>query len=362
MKDHPGLVGLLARTSALGRPRNRRILIVVLLAICAALSLYPRQYRAAVSLTPSDPTSLGLSGTLGQLDAVNTVFGNQAAIEVSLKVARSLFVRQIVAQDLNLAKRLNMTPTEVDRWLDRSVTIRSLRGGILQFEMKSRNPALAKEVVGAFADAVRAQLGKIARRQTAYKREILVQLVQQASGRLDVAQAAYDNFRLQSRYSRPQAAIEAIGERIPMLEETLKAKEVQLSAARQFATDENMMVRQILAEMAALRAQLAQAKATRPTEPNSVGRVVRESTQVRKLERELNLAQSLYDNYKKFLQGTSVEDLTSTANVRVLEPAYVDTARQINLLPAMLGLMILLIGLAVEFYQLRPPVRRGEPA
>jgi hypothetical protein len=350
------MVGTLSHTRLLGRPWPRRALLILLLLICAALTLFPERYRAAVSLTPSDPSSLGLSGTLGQLGAVNSVFGNQAAVEIALKVARSTYVRRTVAARLKLSERLAKSPIETDRWLERKVEIRSLRGGIMQFEMKHADADFARTVVGAFAEAVREQLARVARNQTAYKRDILVTLVDQASDRLTRAQYAYDTFRLQTRYSQPQAAIEAIGERIPVLEATIKAKEVQLNSARQFATDENMSVRQIIAEIAALRQQLAQARATTPNEPNSVGRVVRESTQAEKLRRDLDLAQSLYDNYKRFLQGTSVEDLTSTANVRILEPPYVDTKRQLNLLPLALGLLIGLLGLAIEFYQLRPPV------
>jgi tyrosine-protein kinase Etk/Wzc len=354
-------VASLAHSPLFRRPWRRRAIIAALTALCFLLALFPQKYRAAVSLTPTDPGSLGLSGTLGQLGAVNSVFGNQTAVEVSLKVARSRYARAIVEKRLNLADRLAKSPLATDRWLDDNVDVRALRGGIIQFEIELSDAKFAREIVAAYADAVREQLATIARNQTAYKRKILVELVEQASDRLAAAQSAFDVFRLQTRYSAPQAAISAIGERIPEYEKMLKSKEVQLSAARQFATDDNLAVRQILAEITALRQQLAQARSTSPIEPSSVGRVVQESTKADKLRRDLDLAQGLYDSYKRYLQGTSVEDLTSTATVRVLEPAYVDTARQYNLLPMALGILVLLFGIAIELYGLRPPVGdRGE--
>jgi uncharacterized protein involved in exopolysaccharide biosynthesis len=349
-------LGTLARAPVFREPGKRRVLFLVLIAICAVLSLFPRHYRAATSLTPTDPGSLGLSGTLGQLGAGTSIFGNQTAVEVSLKVARSRYVRDIVAKRLDLARKLGKTPLETDRWLDRKLDIRSLRGGIIQFELKLRDPQFARQVIAAYADAVRQELGSIARKQTAYKRQILVELVQTSSEQLAEAQDAYDTFRLKSRYIQPQQTFYTIGQRIPELEATIRAKEVQLNAARQFATDRNMSVAQIVAEIDALKAQLAQARSISNAEPSTVGRLVRESTTVDKLRRNLELAQGLYDSYKRFLQGTSVEDLTSTANVRILEPAYVDSARQYNLLPLGLGLVLLLLALAIEFYAMRPPI------
>jgi hypothetical protein len=105
-----------------------------------------------------------------------------------------------------------------------------------------------------------------------------------------------------------------------------------------------------------LRAQLAQVETTNISQDDSVGRAVASSTQALRLDRELRIAQSLYDSYMRFLEGTSVEDLTSTANVRVLEAPFVDTERQINWPFAAAALALTLLLAAIEFYRLRPPV------
>ena len=362
MASNISLVGRMSRAPILRNAAARRAIIILLVAICAVLTLFPERQRAALSLTPADPSSLGLAGTVSQLGALNSVFGNQSAIEVSLKLGGSPAVRNMVAERLKLGEKLEMSRVQVLRWLDRKVEVRSMRGGIIQIEVRLADGELGKKIVGAYGDAIREQLGIIGRNQTRYKRQILLDLVNEASGELLEAQTAYDDFRLRTRYSQPQAAITAIGERIPMLEQSIKAKQVELNAKRQFATDDNMKVRQVLAEIAALQSQLAEARSISPDEKNSVGRVVRQSTQADKLRRDLDLSQSLYDNYKRFLQGTSVEDLTSTANMRILEPAYVDPARQYNLIPLMIGVLILLLGLAIEFYNLRPPVQDRMPA
>lgn len=351
------IVGSLATAPILRRVWLRRTVLLVLIAVCAVFTLFPQRYRAAVTLTPTDPASLGLASTLGQLGALNSVFGNQAAIEVAIKVAKSVYVRQTVAKQLKLREQLDLhSGLEVSRWLDRNVTVRTMRGGIVQIETYSTDATMARALVDAVAEATRQRLGEIARRQTGYKRDVLVELVAKANSRLTQAQAAYNLFRLRNGFYNPVASIEAVSGRIPQIQAALKAKEVDLYAARQFGTDDTMAVQQILAEQRALRAQLAQLRASSDTASDSVGRSVTQSTEAERLERELASATALYYAYRSYLQGTAVEDLTSGANLRILEPAFIDTARQLNYLPLTIGLLLAALAVAIEFYGLRPPV------
>lgn len=357
MIERRTIIGTLLRAPLIRDPWVGRGVLAILLAILLLLSFFPERHRGIVTLTPTDPAGLGLSGTLGQLGAINSVFGNQAAVEVALKVSRSIAVREAVGKRLRLMERLDFkSPLAMDRWLADKVTVTSLRGGIIQFETVNRDADLSRDLVGAYASATQNELATISKRQTNYKREVLVELVTEASDRLDRARGAYDTFRLGTRYANPESSIEAIGSQIPRLQAEIRSKEVDLNAARQFGTENNVRVQQIQAELRALRSQLAQAEATNPSQRDSVGRAVRASTQAERLERELKIAQTLYDGYMRFLEGTSVEDLTSTANVRILEPPFVDTKRQINwgFLAAAMALMLLWV--AMEFYRLRPPV------
>jgi hypothetical protein len=325
------------------------------------LSFFPQKYRAAVTLTPVDPSSLGLSGqnNMGMgslLGGSASLLGNQTAVDVNMTVARSEYVRSIVAKRLHLDQRLGKSEVSTHRWLARKVDIGSLRGGIIQFETQQRDANLARALVAAYADATRQQLAIISRDQTAQKRQIIVDLVTQASDNLAKAQAAYDTFRLQTRYSSPTSALFAAGDRIPVLESMVRSKKVELAAAHQFATDNEPRIRQMTAAINALEQQLDDARSTSPAEKSSVGQVVSQSTEADRLRRKLITAQILYDNYERYLQNTSAEDMTANANMRILEPAYIDSARQVNFIPAMLGVILLLAALGVEFYMIRPPV------
>lgn len=353
------LTGAFASAPVIRNSLWRRVLFIILFAVFAVLTLFPERYRAATTLTPTDPGSLGLATALTQLGAVQNVFGQQTAVEVSLLIGRSDAVREKVTDKLKLDQRLGKSKIDTLRWLKREVDLRALRGGIVQVEMLNADADLAHDIVGAYAFAIRDQLGQVSREQTAYKRKVLENLVTDASNRLAAAQAKYDTFRKRTRYSSPESSIGAIGARVPQIEDILVGKQGQLNAARQFYTDDHLNVRQIQAEIDALQVQLAEARSLSPGDPNSVGRVVRESTEVDRLRRELDLSLSLYEGYKRVLEGTSVEELTSTANIRILENAYIDTARQLNLEFGVLAVIVLLLGLGIEFYNWRVPHGAG---
>ena len=357
MRQPRTVTGSLATMPGLVGPLTRRLLFVILIAVCLFLGFFPERYRAAVTLTPSDPTTLGFNPTQVQLGALNSVFGNQAAIEIALKVAASVQVRDRVAQQLKLQDKLGLhSRAQVHRWLQRNVDIRALRGGIIQVQVLLSDAGFAKQIVAAYEDAAREQLAVVSREQTRYKHEVLVTLVAEASDRLARAQGAFDTLRLTTRTPDPTIEAGVAADRVNGLRQSIKTKELELAASRQFYSDENLNIRKIIAEIAAMRGQLAQAMTTSPEQAQGVGRAVYSSTQFRKLQRELTISQTLYDTYARLLEGTAIDEMTSTANIRVLEPPFVDTARQVNYSALALALALFLLWLAIEFYQLRPSV------
>ena len=336
---------------------RRRGVAAVMVVVLLLASYFPREYRTATAVATTDAASLGLGAALGQTNAYNSVFAGQAALEIALRVGRSQETRRIVIDKLDLVKARNFSSyLEADRWLASHVDINAIRGGMLEIQMVNREPKFSLKVVTEMVRAIRFRLGEISRNQTSYKRRTLQLLLNQANLRLDTARAKYNAYRLKTGYTTPAAALGAIGARVPYFRNAIKAKEMELEKARTFATDNNMSVRQINTEISVLKSQLADALKLDATQPYSVDRVVQESTVVSEFETELFIAQQQRDSYKFYLEGTTVEDLTSVANMRVLEPPYVDTGRPYKTFPLLLAFLVILFELIIEVYYLRPPL------
>jgi capsule polysaccharide export protein KpsE/RkpR len=89
------------------------------------------------------------------------------------------------------------------RWLDKKVDARSLRGGIIEIDTKQFEPGLALDLVSAYADATRDQMGVVNHNQNAIRQHALEQVLAQAGERLSKAQAAYDTYRLKTGSGDP---------------------------------------------------------------------------------------------------------------------------------------------------------------
>lgn len=357
MTPRHSFTGSLAGLKSLDRLWKRALLFGVPIAVLVGFAAFPEKFRVEASLTPTDPGSLGLSNTLEQFGALNSVFGKQADVEVALRIGNSIYTRERVIVDLSLESRLDMSKIELHRWLEDKVEIRSLRGGIILIQMDDTDKKIAQEIVAAFTDATRDELAKIMQRQTKYKKELLEKLVAESGLRLSKAQSEFDAFRLQNGYADPGASIGTISGRIPQLRSSIEGVDQRIAAASRLFTPENIAIVQLQGERDALTEQLNEALDKRPgVGAGTVGEVVDASTKAYELDRELKVARSLYTNYIRYLEGTTVEDLTSKANIRLLEQPYVSTERQYRWSLLAAAAALFLLWMAIEFYRLRPPL------
>ncbi len=345
------------------RPWRRRAVLGVMLLLLGLLALFPRHYRAVVKLAPPESSAQGLSAVLGGLGGTYSSLLTSQPAEIDLAVARSYDVMRDVARQLGAIKG-DTAPDDAAqavRRLDRDLDVRALRGGMLQIEMRDTDPRQAMMAVDAFATSLRRRLSALSREQITFKRSILNQRLAEASEGIQRAQQELTDFRRTNRLPAPQEQLSQSVLTLNTLEGTVQAKRAALATERRFSGPENYAVKRLEAEIAVAQRQLdIERTRQQSAETGSTASLVEINTRYADLLRNLTFAQSLYQSYIRYLEGSAVEELTAQYNLEKLESTHLDPYRQYNLIP--LGLFILMLGFAIaaEVYIVAPPA--GAPA
>lgn len=330
--------------------------------ILAVLCVWPRSYLAKAELLPDD-TGGGLASLLGAgggggggaLVSLGALLGGRQSIETVLTIARS----QTVATDVaNRLRRGKVGPDSARHDVPakgHSADIQVIRGGILQITVADHDPEFAKAVVNDYVQALRDRLEALNLDQTSEKRSLAADRLAEAADGLSRAQAALDSFRLANRLALPEAQLGAGISLVTQLQGELQAQETELATLTPFVTSNNIQVQSARAQIGALRSQIAAAQASANLNPGpSVGGMTPKISEYQNLFRDEKYAEAKFVIYKRFLDTITVEKLSAAITMQVIEPPYLDPARQYNEFASAALLLLLLLGVLAEFYIAHP--------
>ncbi len=353
-------MGTALDTAWLRRPLRRRLTFALLAAILAVLCVWPRHYVARADLLPQESAS-GLSGLLspqgggGGLAGLGALLGQRPSIETDLAVGRSnAVVRDVVARLRLLGRPGFEDLARAEVKLRRKVDVAAVRGSILQIKAKDADPAFARSLAGAFAAAIRDRLAGLTLGQSVEKRAVADSRMSEATLRLAKAQAALNQFREANRLAAPPAQLGAAVTQLAALQGRLQAKRVELGTLSEFATGQNIQMRALRAEIAGLQSQIAQAQTASGANGANLAGMAAKNSQYFNLFRDEQFAQILYGIYTRYLETVTIEELSARNNMEVIDPAYVDPARQYNSWAVGLLLVVIAAALAGEVYLARP--------
>jgi uncharacterized protein involved in exopolysaccharide biosynthesis len=346
-------------------PLKRRSVLAIMVLVLAVLSIWPRPYLARAELMP-DQNGGGLpsilSGGSGTLASLGALIGARQSIESDLTIARSQAVADVAADRL---RRDGLLPTK-DRdagdshgapaALRHKVDIEAITGSILQVSVTDRDPVFAKAAVNDYILAIQSRLAAISAEQSTQKKAVAADRMADASVGLARAQSELDRFRLANKLAAPEVELGAAISLVTALEARLQAEETQLATLKTFATDNNVAVQAVRAQIGALRGQIATARTRgNASSDSSVGEMTPKISQYENLYRNEKYAQAEYEIYERYLDTINVELLSSNINMNLVEPPYVDPERHYNVHAVIALLLVFLVGALAEFYLARPP-------
>jgi uncharacterized protein involved in exopolysaccharide biosynthesis len=338
-------------------PRVRWRVYIALAVILAVLSVFPRQYFARSKILAQDSDSAGLSSILGAfgggIQNFASLLGAHQSVDVYLIIGRSHDVLGAVIRKLDLIGHRgfgNEDHAEVK--LLRKVDVHSLAGGVIEVEAHDFDPDFAKALAATYADALRDRIEQLAREHIDQKKALVADRLARAQTEVASTEAALNAFREKNHLAAPEAQLGTAVALKASLEGQLQAKQIELQTAQQFATQNNIQVRAVEAEIASLRQQIGRTEAGGGGATPTLNGIAQVSADYLNLFRDVQFAQSLYGVYTRYSEEVAVEEIVnnSSSNVQVIEAAFVDPERHWNAIPLGLLALIALIAFYVEYY------------
>ena len=339
-------------------PWRRRLTFVLAAAVLALFTIWPRHYVARAQLLPADAGN-GLSAAIsqaGNLIGLGALIAQSQSIESELTVSRSEAVLNQVLRNTDFAHRRGFhDQAKAAVALRRKSEISAIRGSILQVEVKDRDPGMAKAIASAYAQAIQNRLAEISYRQGADRQVVAADRLRETSEKLARAQAALNQFRTSNQLAAPTVQLGAAVTQVAELQGALQAKEVELNTLSTVETPQNAHYKMVQAELESLRRQVDQSEKTSPNGLAQPTALAARETQYFNLYRDERFAQAMYEIYSRYLEQVTVEEMSARNNMDIVEPPYVDPARQYNVLPLGLLVFVVLLAIGSEYYVVRPP-------
>lgn len=357
MTGRYALIDVVARWRWYRRPASRRGVFAIVAIVLAALSLFPRRYVAELQFTTQEGGSGGLSALLGQLGGVFGAAASRQSIEQVLAVSRSYAVRAEVVRRLGLAQPGDAAAiADAVRRLDKGLSVRVQRGSIVDVELFGRDAPAALRAVSTYSDVVRLRLAELARQTSTQKRAFLDERYRDVQARVSAQEAAVDRFRRTNNLLAPAEQLGSGIGRTVGLQGALQAKQIQLEVALRSHAEGSFEVRNIRAEMAAIAGQIRRAEAQGPAgAPDNPANLSTRIYEYGRLTTELGILQTQLQSLRRYLEASSIEEMSADMNMQVVQPAYLEPGRKLNPLPLGLLILVVLLAIAAEFHALRPP-------
>jgi tyrosine-protein kinase Etk/Wzc len=337
---------------------RRRIGCALAGALLVFFCYFPRSYVARVELAPHE-SSVGLNAVLsGGANGLNlgALLGQPQSIQGDVAIGRSHAVAQDAIKKLRLVERGVYHDTgEAEVELSRKVDVEAVHAALLQIRIEDYDPVFAREVAVAYSEAIRARFAALSLSQVVRKRALAENRLSMAQMDLARDQAALEAFREVNNLAVPEAQFGAAVVQLSLLQARLQAKQVQLSTLSQFATDDNVEVRAVRAEIDGLQASIAHAqRASAGAASTTLAAMSQRQSTYLNLMRNERYRQFLVDIFSQYLQSVDIDKMTVGDNIELIEPVYVEPGRRINVWAEGLLFALALVAGAAEFYIPRP--------
>ena len=320
--------------------QGKKTILAVSLGVFAIVTviafMIPSRYTSTVSFIPpnvgggSSMASM-LAGQMSALGGDNLLGGTRNSGELYAGILSS---RSVTGE---LVKRFDLTGVYGVKRMSRAEDILNsntrvtvdAKSSIETIEVTDKNPALAHDLAQAYMDALRETNGRLALTQSSQKRLFFEQQLAKEKDDLENAEVDLKKTEEQSGLIAPAGQTETEIRTIAETQAQIAAREVQLAALRDSATEQNPEVIRLRSEIGDLQGQLARLQeGSGKSSPANIpaSKVPEVELEYVRKEREVKYHEALFDILSKQYEAARLDEAKDSPVLQVLDPAsYPDT-------------------------------------
>jgi tyrosine-protein kinase Etk/Wzc len=318
----------------------RSVAIAFVLATALAL-LLPAKYEATAKLLPPTQNQSGPSAMLNQLAGMQgsaasallgTAFNAKNLSDVYVAMLKSRTIQDKLIDRFDLRKRYSTkTYTDARKKLEDNTEIKSGKEGVITVSVEDRDPQLSKEITEAYVNEVLALSENLAISEASQRRLYFEKQFEQEKGRLADAEIELKRTQQATGMIVPGEQAKAIVGGIAQVRGMIAAKQVQISAMRSYATEQNPQLVQAQRELQELWAQLRQMEKgegpERGTSVMSAGKLPEASLEFLRKYRDFKYHETLFEILAKQYELARLDEAKDLAMIQVLDTPVVPDKR-----------------------------------
>lgn len=324
-------------------------------------------YRAETRLVPPQTVSSTSAIAMGALSQLNVpdfargALGIKTPSDLIVGITKSRTVLDNIIDRFNLMAyyEAEYRARARERLSDATDADVDSKTGLITIAVQDKDPALAAEMANAFVEELQRIMRNLAITQAAQQRLFLENQLKDVRLALARSEEELKEYQARSGLLNVDAQTEALMDSIADLRALVAAKEVELQAAKTFATGRNPEVQRLQAELKGLRGELQklEAKAGQAGQSDSAIVPFRELPEagmeyLRKL-RDFKFNETLYEMLLKQYEAARLAEAQEAMVVQVVDPAVPPELKykpKRRLMVAIAGVLGLFLSIFLAFF------------
>ena len=299
-----------------------------ILAVIYAL-LQPNIYTGKTVVMPPQQGASAASALLGQLGGLAGMAGGALGVknpsDMYVGMLKSRTVADSLIKRFDLMKRYKAkTQTEARTTLESASVISSSKDGFITVEFSDKDPGLAAVIANAYVDELDRFSQTLAVTEAAKRRLFFEKQLDTARKGLDGAELAMKQMQEKTGVIQLEGQSKAILGAEAELRAQIAAKEVELSAMKSFATEQNPEYRRTAQVIASLQAQLVKLDRNNPAgdeELSTKGEIPAVAVEYAHKLRDLKYFEKLFEFMTQQVLVAKIDEAKDTAIIQVVDKA-----------------------------------------